>query len=201
MRYYAKISINNKIEEARERLINRGAGEEEIVFDMEKAPKRDDSLYTNFKNSLLREREALTIDTISSLGKNYREIAKELQWFNSNSIPLYIADLDFTYKAEVIPYVALEQLLSNLAEVETKNVKGAQKTGIAKAKAANKSYGRPRIAYPDNWERDFLLWKNGNITATEFMARSGLKKGTFYNLIKEYKRKLSDQTESLKSIS
>ena len=70
MRYYAKISINNKIEEARERLINRGAGEEEIVFDMEKAPKRDDSLYTNFKNSLLREREALTIDTISSLGKN-----------------------------------------------------------------------------------------------------------------------------------
>lgn len=47
--------------------------------------------------------------------------------------------------------------------------------------------GRPRIAYPDNWENLFAQWTAGNITASECMKRSGLKKGTFYHLVQNYK--------------
>ena len=35
-----------------------------------------------------------------------------------------------------------------------------------------------------------MQWDNGEITAKEFMDKTGLKKGTFYNLVNEYKETL-----------
>ena len=74
-------------------------------------------------------------------------------------------------------------------EIEKDNVKKAQKTAIESylREKGKSNYGRQKLPYPSNWEQDYALWKNGEITATEFMRRSGLKKGTFYNMIKEYK--------------
>lgn len=47
--------------------------------------------------------------------------------------------------------------------------------------------GRKKISFPDNWESLYATWDNGEITAKEFMDKSGLKKGTFYHLVNEYK--------------
>ena len=38
--------------------------------------------------------------------------------------------------------------------------------------------------YPKNWEFLYALYKKKEITAVEFMKRSGLKTGVFYNLLK-----------------
>lgn len=50
--------------------------------------------------------------------------------------------------------------------------------------------GRKKISFPDNWESLYAAWDNGEITAKEFMDKSGLKKGTFYHLVNEYKELL-----------
>ena len=47
-----------------------------------------------------------------------------------------------------------------------------------------------KISFPDNWENLYAAWDNGEITAKEFMDKSGLKKGTFYHLVNEYKELL-----------
>ena len=48
--------------------------------------------------------------------------------------------------------------------------------------------GRPLIQYPDNWEENYVLWKNKKIPSKEFLNRVGLKKATFYNLLTEYRK-------------
>lgn len=193
MKYYAKISAKNKIETAKKRLLDRGASINELILDIEKSQKNDNSTYIKLKASLIQEKESLTVDTILSLGKNYREIAKEIQWFNANEIMLYIADMDFSYEKTINPSTALEQVFTKLANIEISNVKNGQRNGIAKANKQN--YGRPRISYPENWDKDFSSWQAGRITSTEFLQRSGLKKGTFYNLVKEYKRKIVEENK------
>ncbi len=45
-------------------------------------------------------------------------------------------------------------------------------------------YGRPKIQLPENFDKVVGRWKAGEITAVKAMELTGLKKTTFYNLIK-----------------
>lgn len=189
MKYYAKLSAKNKKENALKRLVAKGASAGEILFDADNNQKQEGSNYTVLKATVLISHEAITVDSLTSLGKNSREIFKELDFFRNNGIRIYIADLDFTYDVSVDPMLALDKIFEKLAELEKQNVKVAQKSGIDKYLDENgaANYGRQKLPYPVNWEQDYALWREGKITATEFMNRSGLKKGTFYNMVKEYK--------------
>jgi len=189
MKYYAKLSAKNKIDDATKRLLSRGALEDQILFDADNNQKQEGSKYMLLKANLLQSKEAVTFDTLTSLGKNSREIFKELNFFRNNDIRIYIADLDFTYDMSVDPMLALDKVFEKLADIENKNVKVGQKPGITKylKEKGGANYGRQKLPYPDDWEQNYTLWRSGKISATEFMNRSGLKKGTFYNMIKEYK--------------
>ena len=55
------------------------------------------------------------------------------------------------------------------------------------AAAAAQRPGPKPIDFPEGWEGLFALWEAGQITAREFMARTGLKRGTFYHLVSEYR--------------
>lgn len=67
---------------------------------------------------------------------------------------------------------------------EGKSAAFAQRRGIERAKKAGVVYGRPKIERPDNWDSVISLWRAGEITAVEAMRRTGLKRGTFYNMVK-----------------
>lgn len=56
-----------------------------------------------------------------------------------------------------------------------------------------------KINFPENWESLYAAWDNGEITAKEFMDTSGLKKGTFYNLVNDY-REIIELNEKSRSI-
>lgn len=84
-------------------------------------------------------------------------------------------------------------LLSYVAEQERKKIKQRQAEGIALAKAQGKHLGRPQINLQtlSNEQRQLLAshypkWKNKEITGVEFMRLLGLKKNTFYKIIKEF---------------
>jgi len=44
--------------------------------------------------------------------------------------------------------------------------------------------GRPKIQYPGNWLEVYKRWESGEITAVKAIEISGLKKNTFYKLVK-----------------
>ena len=46
--------------------------------------------------------------------------------------------------------------------------------------------GRKKIEYPSNWEEVYKKWKCRDLKGTEAMEQLGLKRTTFYKLVKEY---------------
>ena len=62
--------------------------------------------------------------------------------------------------------------------------KELQKIGIQK-KLEEGGYGRPEIQLPENFDEVITRWKTGEITAVKAMELTGLKKTTFYKIIKE----------------
>lgn len=63
-----------------------------------------------------------------------------------------------------------------------------QMEGIREAKKNGKytNCGRKKVTKPQNWDANYDLWKQRLITANEFMSRCGLKRTTFYKLLKEH---------------
>ena len=84
--------------------------------------------------------------------------------------------------------MANELALSVILDVYTSLLDNKTFDNIRSAVAA--TTGRKKISFPDNWENLYATWNNGEITAKEFMDKSGLKKGTFYHLVNEYKELL-----------
>ncbi|MGC6585127.1 DNA recombinase [Paenibacillus sp. Dod16] len=63
--------------------------------------------------------------------------------------------------------------------------------GIEVARASGVTFGRPKQGIDDRFIRTYALWKSGQITATEAMSQTGMKKPTFYRRVKEYEQQLS----------
>ena len=57
--------------------------------------------------------------------------------------------------------------------------------GYHRTSTREQHYGRPQIGKPDNWDQVMDEWHSGRITAVEAMRKTGLKKSTFYRLVKE----------------
>lgn len=138
--------------------------------------------------TLLTSNTTLFIGSLSHLGKTKREIKNQIEWLIDNDVPFVILniskDTDMNEVRELNKKILNE--IKEAAQIETDNVKSAQRIGIEAARTQGKQLGRSKIAYPSNWEELYLMWENKEITAVEFMNRSRLKKGTFYNLLKHY---------------
>lgn len=189
MLYYSKITARSDRDAVYINFINYGGTEENIVLDISTSQKKEESVYQRIKTELLEKREGIVIDSLASLGKNNREIAKELQWFADNNIQLKVLNIPSTMVEKASPTQILAEAYQHLAEIEIRNVKKSQLAGIQKAQDEKRTLGRKKIPYPKNWEENYKLWKMEKITAVEFMQAVGLKKGTFYNLLKQYNQK------------
>ena len=66
------------------------------------------------------------------------------------------------------------------------DIKRKQREGIDAAKARGQHLGRPSAKFPALWIDYYLPWKNGEITAKYAMEKLGIKRTTFYKLVKRY---------------
>lgn len=132
----------------------------------------------------------LVITSIDRLGRNYKEITKEWQMLTTESqTDIKVLDmplLDTTqYKDLLGTFISdlILQVLSFVAEQERRNIRTRQAEGIAIAKSKNIKFGRPPIKVPDNFVDVCTRWNNGEITATEAMNLTGLKRTNFYKMV------------------
>ena len=79
----------------------------------------------------------------------------------------------------------LMEVLGSIAEQERVTIRQRQKEGIAVAKAKGKHLGRPKHPTPENWDEVYTSWKAKEITAKEAMKLTGLKRTTFYEMVKQ----------------
>lgn len=108
---------------------------------------------------------------------------------NIISATLYLLSTG-TWKANAFPYADIVQKASTpltIAEQERATIKQRQREGIESARSKGKHLGRPPLQRPENWKEVYAIWRNGDITAKEAMRQTGLKRSSFYRLVKEEK--------------
>lgn len=196
MLYYARYTTKKNTSDLFKQFKKAGASNDQVIIDRNVLQKVNGSVYTNLKERLLDENEALCIDSLSSLGKNNREIYKELSWFQENNIPLHIINIPASFQKKCDPVELLTEAYFLLAETEIENVRTMQKKGIRNAQENQKPLGRTKIPYPDNWDENYRKWEKKEISSSEFIKKTGLKKGTFYNLLKQYRKKIAVEKEA-----
>lgn len=79
----------------------------------------------------------------------------------------------------------LIEVLSSIAEQEYHTIHQRQKEGISAAKSKGVKFGRPPVSKPENWGLTIAKYKKGTISAKQAMTDLGLKKTSFYKLLKE----------------
>lgn len=145
--------------------------------------------------------DTIVVKEMDRLGRNKEGIKEELEYFAKKDVRVVILDIPTTtmdignmedgIAKEMLKMInnVLIEVLSTMAEQERKKIKQRQAEGIAIAKAKGKHLGRPAAKYPDNWKQIYTRWQNREIKAVEAMELLGLKKSTFYKLVKKYKEK------------
>jgi DNA invertase Pin-like site-specific DNA recombinase len=76
-----------------------------------------------------------------------------------------------------------------VAELERGYLLQRQAEGIAAARKRGVHLGRPPKRCPDNFKETVRLWERGKIRFDEVLRRTGLKKTTFYAMLREHRAK------------
>ena len=193
--YYARVSSKTQNED-RQILAFRslGADDLDIIIDKESGKDMNRPGYLTLKNSMLRSGDTLVIKELDRLSRNKADIKNELIYFKKNNIRLKILDIPTTmmdisdeqsWILDMVNNILIE-VLGSIAEEERKQIRKRQKEGLAAAKAKGVKLGRPAVQLPPNWEATIRRWQNGDIKAVEAMKITGIKKNTFYKLVKDF---------------
>lgn len=141
---------------------------------------------------VIGEGDLVVIKSIDRLSRNYKEVIQLWNDITSKGADIVVIDMPLLdtrqYKDLLGDFISnlILQVLGYVAQQETEFRSKRQLEGIAIAKAQGKHLGRPKAEYPSNWEVEYQNWKQGFQTAKDTMDNLGLKRTTFYKLVKQY---------------
>ena len=191
--YYARVSSKEQnLDRQLSAFTSLGAQDREIITDKESGKNLNRPGYMALKTTILRPGDTLVVKSLDRLSRSKTDIKNELQFFKDNGIRLKVIDLPTTmtdfpkgqeWIMEMVNNILIE-VLGTIAEQERATIRQRQAEGIAAAKAKGKKLGRPSITAPENWAEVYASWRAGSITAKEAMHRTGLKRSSFYKLVK-----------------
>ena len=170
-----------------------GIDDRDIIREKASGKSLNREAYQTLRNQLLREGDTLVIVALDRLSRNKLHIKQELEYYRGRNIRVMVLDMPTTlcqvnegqeWIIEMINAILVE-VLASLAEQERVKTLTRQAEGIEAAKLQGKHLGRPKMKIPEGWEEIYTRWKANEITAVEAMKRSGLKKSTFYKLVKQ----------------
>lgn len=169
-----------------------------IYTDQQTGKNFDRPRYTVMKEDVLEAGDVLIITELDRLGRSKKDTMREIQHYRDSGIRLMVLELPTTLMdlskmdnslqammLETINNMMLE-LYASMAQAEIEKKEKRQREGIEARKKRGEweDYGRPSIEKPDNWDIVIAQWKEKEITAVEAMKRLGLKKTSFYKLVK-----------------
>lgn len=139
----------------------------------------------------VREGDVVIVESISRFARNTKDLLELVELLDHKNV-------QFISKKETIDTSTpagkfMLTIFGAVAQLEREHIKERQKEGIEIAKQEGKYKGRKKIGLPKNWDEVYPRWKNREIQGAEAMKEMGLKRNTFYKLIKEYEnRKKAD---------
>ena len=196
--YYARVSTKEQnLDRQLAAFRELGADERDIICDKESGKDLDRPGYRMLRDYMLRPGDTLVIKSLDRLSRRKEDIKNELRHFHDNGVRVKIIDLPTSmievpagqeWVLDMVNNILIE-VLGTIAEQERETTLKRQAEGIAAAREKGVDFGRPKIEYPSDWAQVYVAWKSGGISARMAMDRMGLKKTTFYKLVREYERR------------
>ncbi|MFR4164068.1 MAG: recombinase family protein [Paraclostridium sordellii] len=188
---YCRVSTNEQnLDRQIKSLKNYGC--EKIYCDKSTGKNFNRPEYTKLKDAI-RPGDILVVHEFDRLGRNKKLTLKEIQYFKDNQIRLVALNLPTTQletndnlMLETINNIIIE-LYTMMAQDEIEKREKRQREGIKIALEKGIKFGRSKIEYPKEWEGVIDLVENKTISSVKAMEILGLKKTTYYKLLKEYR--------------
>lgn len=134
----------------------------------------------------LRENDTLIVYSLSRLARSTKDLLSIIEELEKKKVKL------ISLKENIDTCSATGKLLLGIIAVvnqfEVENMKERQLAGIERAKQEGK-FKKKEIEKPSNWQEVIIFYKNKHINSKEAMEQLGLKKTTFFKLLKEDKQK------------
>ena len=192
---YARVSSKEQNLDRQILALQEYVPQENILVDKASGKDLERASYQALKGALgLRTGDTLIITSLDRLSRNKEHIKQKLQWFQNQGVRLKILDLPTSmieipegqrWILEMIQNVLIE-VLASIAEQERLTIRQRQREGIEAARRKGKHLGRPQITRPENFEEVYHQWKQEMYTAKEAMRILGLKRSSFYRMVKAY---------------
>jgi DNA invertase Pin-like site-specific DNA recombinase len=131
----------------------------------------------------VREADTVIVESISRLARSTRDLLNIVEILKSKGV-VFIS-LKEQMDTSTPQGKFMLTVFSGLAELQRESILESQREGIEAAKAKGKRLGRPRTEYPPRWEEIYGLWRDEKITAVAAMLQLGLRRTTFYKLVKD----------------
>lgn len=198
---YVRVSSKDQNEERQIENLKNFIDERDIFIDKQSGKDFNREQYQLLKR-MLRKNDVLYIHSLDRFGRNKEGILNE--WYDitknigADIVVLDMPLLDTTkHKDSLGTFISdiVLQILSWIAEDERERIKKRQREGIDIALKNGVEFGRPSINITDEFVESYKVWKSGDITAVEAMRRCGMKKTSFYKLVKKYEE-ISNKTEN-----
>lgn len=172
---------------------------EKIYTDQQTGKNFSRPRYTVLRDDILREGDILIITEVDRLGRNKKDTVEELRILANRNIRVMILEIPTTLQdlskmdnamakmiLETVNHMLIE-LYAAMAQAEIEKKEKRQREGIEQMKARGEweNYGRPRVQKPKNWDEVIKRWQTGEISAVEAMRITGMKKSSFYKMVKE----------------
>ena len=196
--YYARVSTKEQnLDRQLAAFRELGADERDIICDKESGKDLDRPGYRMLRDYMLRPGDTLVIKSLDRLSRRKEDIKNELRHFHDNGVRVKIIDLPTSmievpvgqeWVLDMVNNILIE-VLGTIAEQERETTLKRQAEGIAAAREKGVDFGRPKAEYPSDWAQVYVAWKSGGISARMAMERMGLKKTTFYKLVRMYERR------------
>lgn len=191
--YYARVSTREQnLDRQLDAFRALGADERDIITDKESGKNIERPGYRALRDTMLRPGDTLVVKSLDRLSRSKADIKAELEHYKLQGIRVKIIDLPTTmidlpegqdWVIEMANNILIE-VLGTIAEQERLTIRQRQAEGIAAARAQGKNLGRHAVQPPEGFDEVVRRWRAGEITAAEAMRQTGVKKTTFYKLVK-----------------
>ena len=192
---YARVSSKEQNLDRQLEVLKQYVDERNIITDKQSGKDFERNGYQMLKSQLLRSGDTLYIKELDRLGRDYTQMKKEYAELIDRDINVVIIDTPLLSTADksdleksLISSIVFE-LFAYLAEKERLKIRSRCAESIESAKKRGVKFGRPRIQNPDKWSKVYSEWREGNITATTALKLTGLKKNSFYRMVREEKER------------
>lgn len=171
---------------------------EKIYTDQQTGKNFNRPRYIVLRDDILRDGDILIVTEVDRLGRNKKDTLEELRILSKRNIRVMILEIPTTLQdvskmndsmakmiLETVNHMLIE-LYAAIAQAEIEKKEKRQREGIEAKKQRGdwNNYGRPRINKPDNWKEVIEKWEEKEISAVEAMKLTGMKKSSFYKLVK-----------------